>query len=220
MKLIFVVLTLCIFCTFGIMAFELGKFVNDFEVKPTIEQVHNLKKTELLEVCKHYEINAKVSMKKAEVKQMLVEYFVDENVLPDSVLESVKVQTTDVELRKLELEHDMRLKEIALKEKAIEAELKIKEHELELEKIKLSQPQQPTSRDFDVSRNIRLVPPFNEKDIDKYFLHFEKVGENANGRVMCGLFYYKVFWLGKLRKHILLSVLNRVLTMRLSRKQS
>lgn len=28
---------------------------------------------------------------------------------------------------------------------------------------------------FDVSRNIRLVPPFNEREVEKYFSHFEKV---------------------------------------------
>ena len=31
---------------------------------------------------------------------------------------------------------------------------------------------------FDVTKHIRLVPPFQEKEIDKYFLHFEKVAEN------------------------------------------
>ena len=31
---------------------------------------------------------------------------------------------------------------------------------------------------FDVTKHIRLVPPFQEKEVDKYFLHFEKVEEN------------------------------------------
>ena len=31
---------------------------------------------------------------------------------------------------------------------------------------------------FDVTKHIRLVSPFQEKEIDKYFLHFEKVAEN------------------------------------------
>ena len=33
---------------------------------------------------------------------------------------------------------------------------------------------------FDVTKHIRLVPPFQEKEVDKYFLHFEKVAENLN----------------------------------------
>ena len=28
---------------------------------------------------------------------------------------------------------------------------------------------------FDITTNIRLVPPFAEKDVEKYFPHFEKV---------------------------------------------
>ena len=31
---------------------------------------------------------------------------------------------------------------------------------------------------FDVTKYIRLVPPFQEKEVDKYFLHFDKVAEN------------------------------------------
>ena len=31
---------------------------------------------------------------------------------------------------------------------------------------------------FDVNKIIRLVPPFQKKEVDKYFLHFEKVAEN------------------------------------------
>lgn len=34
--------------------------------------------------------------------------------------------------------------------------------------------------DFDVAKNIRLVPRFQEKDVDKYFIHFEKVAQNLN----------------------------------------
>ena len=35
---------------------------------------------------------------------------------------------------------------------------------------------------FDVTKHIRLVPPFQEKEVDKYFLHFKKVAENLNGQ--------------------------------------
>ncbi len=31
---------------------------------------------------------------------------------------------------------------------------------------------------FDPSRNIRLVPPFQEKEVDTYFAHFEKVANS------------------------------------------
>ena len=31
---------------------------------------------------------------------------------------------------------------------------------------------------FDPARNIRLVPTFQEKEVDKYFAHFEKVADS------------------------------------------
>ena len=33
----------------------------------------------------------------------------------------------------------------------------------------------PSESQFDIRKQIRFVPPFQEKEVDKYFLHFEKV---------------------------------------------
>ena len=35
-----------------------------------------------------------------------------------------------------------------------------------------------SSSTFDITKHIRLVPPFQKVEVDKYFLHFEKVAEN------------------------------------------
>ena len=43
---------------------------------------------------------------------------------------------------------------------------------------KAIQPKQKIEYNFDVTKHIRLVPPFQEKEVDKYLLHFEKVAEN------------------------------------------
>ena len=43
-----------------------------------------------------------------------------------------------------------------------------------------NQPKQKIEYNFDITKHIRLVPPFQEKEVDKYFLHFEKVAENLN----------------------------------------
>ena len=53
----------------------------------------------------------------------------------------------------------------------------MKELELQGESKSKSLPL-ATSTVFDVTKHIRLVPPFQEKEVDKYFLHFEKVAEN------------------------------------------
>jgi hypothetical protein len=36
----------------------------------------------------------------------------------------------------------------------------------------------PVRSEFDAAKNIRLVPKFQEKAVDKYFPQYEKVAEN------------------------------------------
>ena len=64
-------------------------------------------------------------------------------------------------------------------------ELKMKERELQLafeKEIKIAELQQRTGRQEsggkEAVRNIKLVPKFNEKDVEKIFLHFEKLAES------------------------------------------
>ena len=53
------------------------------------------------------------------------------------------------------------------------------EHELKMAGLgQLSTSDRPSA--FDPARNIRLVPPFQEKEVDKYFAHFEKVADSLN----------------------------------------
>ena len=35
-----------------------------------------------------------------------------------------------------------------------------------------------SNSNFEVTKYIKLVPPFQETEVDKYFLHFEKVAES------------------------------------------
>ena len=62
------------------------------------------------------------------------------------------------------------------KEKLKFAELIMKEQELQNKTVK------PQPLDFgihfDVTKHIRLVPLFQEKEVDKYFLHFKKSSRN------------------------------------------
>ena len=59
----------------------------------------------------------------------------------------------EIELKKLELQNNLELKKL-------ETESKVSYTDSECK--------------FDVTKFIRLVPPFQEKDVDQYFLHFEK----------------------------------------------
>ena len=89
------------------------------------------------------------------------------------------------ELRELELKAEREKRDLELKaeqEKALleaEKEAAACEHELKMASLGKHSPLDKASA-FDPARNIRLVPPFQENDVDKYFAHFEKVADSLN----------------------------------------
>ena len=89
------------------------------------------------------------------------------------------------ELRLAELKEARELRELELKaeqEKALleaKKEAAAREHELKMASLGKHSPSDKASA-FDPDRNIRLVPPFQEKEVDKYFAHFEKVADSLN----------------------------------------
>ena len=93
------------------------------------------------------------------------------------------------ELRLAELKEARELRELELKaeqEKALLAaeieakkEAAAREHELKMASLGKHSPSDKASV-FDPARNIRLVPPFQEKEVNKYFAHFEKVADSLN----------------------------------------
>ena len=132
-----------------------------FLQKPTIEEVNNLTKVKLVALCDHLKVEIKRSWKKQEVKNVLISYLVDEGTLDKSDIQYVT--TSDTGPSELQL----RIREIELRK--LEMELQIKHLEVS------NQDRQKSPPVFDVSRHIRLVPSFSERDVDEFFVHFEKI---------------------------------------------
>ena len=99
--------------------------------------------------------------------------------------EAQKAREAARDLRLAELKEARELRELELKaeqEKALleaEKEAAACEHELKMASLGKQSPSDKASA-FDPARNIRLVPPFQEKEVDKYFAHFEKVADSLN----------------------------------------
>ena len=49
------------------------------------------------------------------------------------------------------------------------------EEEVKLRAVELGKPTPVPSNHFDATKHVRLVPPFNEDEVEKFFSHFEKV---------------------------------------------
>ena len=255
------------------MSFKLS----DFIAAPSQELLDKAKKSDLLDIADHYGLsNIKTSMLKHEIKNILIQFFVDEQIFDSSATSQILVTQTDLQLRELEikrqiemeklkfeyeerirletLEQDERIRaekaereerirletlereermhkqKLEMEEREKEKQRELEREKIELEKEKLEREERlekeklereerleiekeklrfeneekererlfqlrikeiefnekskskslssDTSKIFDVTKHIRLVPPFQEKEVDKYFLHFEKVAEN------------------------------------------
>ena len=199
------------------MSFDLHKFT----AESSVEFLNLGKKTDLLNLAKHYKLSEiKSSMSKHEIKNILVQYFVDEEIFNENALSLIVDVQSVSSSKELELKFQIRQLEIQEREKERERERereereerekererereerereerekererereereKEREFQLRMREIEMqeraNQPKQKIEYNFDVTKHIRLVPPFQEKEVDKYFLHFEKVAENLN----------------------------------------
>ena len=160
--------------------------LESFVAEPTLRSLSLLKKPQLIEVANHYELSVVGSMKKGDIKRLITTYLIDEELVPEEDIEgqlSSSVDSSSLELKRLEFQEQ---------EKARQAQLKLKEPEiwqkelsiqLQLKELEVPEPRQkspstasdPRSPVFDISKHIKLVPPFQKREVDKYFLHFEKI---------------------------------------------
>ena len=216
------------------MSFKLENFV----AAPSMELLNLAKKTDLLNIADHYALTSvKPSMLKHEIKNILIKFLVDEEILDPSALSSILITQTDLQLRELEVQRQIQLEKLRLEQEErirveqLEREERMQKEKLAMEKEKLAIEKEKLEMEeriakekllfqekekenerllqekeqerqynlkmkelemqdkaktkplnlgthFDVTKHIRLVPPFQEKEVDKYFLHFEKVAEN------------------------------------------
>ena len=71
------------------------------------------------------------------------------------------------------------MKEMEIKDLEIQGQIKLRELEIKNGFKTSSHPisLSTSQKSWDYTRHVRLVQPFNEREVDKYFLHFEKVAQ-------------------------------------------
>ena len=208
------------------MLFDLQAFIAALS-----QELLNLaKKSDLLDIAAHYELTSvNKSMLKQDIKNILVRFLVDKDLLDSSALSLVLVTQTGSQMRELEIQKQIELEKIRLEQEKLRIEQerqmqkermemeereKEKERQMQKERMEMEEREKEKERQmqiereklkfdtklrmkelemqnmtvkrqpldsgvhFDITKHIRLVPPFQEKEVDKYFLHFEKVAEN------------------------------------------
>ncbi|XP_073809789.1 uncharacterized protein [Danio rerio] len=160
----------------------MASVVDTFRESPSEELLLSCTKEQLLQIAESYEIEIAPRYKtlKETLRNVLKGYLVELGVLemPAETVSLVE-EVADPSVS----EHAIRLRELALKEKEIElenAKLELRkreiDHQYELKRMELEMSgKSVVSNEFDVGRNRSMVPPFCEKDVEKYFCHFERV---------------------------------------------
>ena len=155
--------------------FSMEFSIENFVASPTVEELLTLRKSDLLLVVDHYKVTAvKSSMRKTEILNQTIRWLVDEEIFPPHALRSLSVSSGD----ESNVNVEVRLKELELEKARIE---------LERERVSLQKARE-TGFDrnaagvgaghFDITKHVRMVPEFDESDVDRYFLHFEQVAES------------------------------------------
>ena len=94
-------------------------------------------------------------------------------------------------------------RQIQIEREKIKFDTELKMKELEMQNMTVKRQPLESGVHFDITKHIRLVPPFQEKEVDKYFLHFEKVAENLKWPKEHWTLLLQSVIIGKLEKFIL-----------------
>ena len=114
------------------MSFKLENFV----AGPSMELLYLSKKTDLLNIAGHYALTSvKPCMLKHEIKNILIKFLVDEEIIDPSALSSILITQTDLQLRKLEVQRQIQLEKLRLEqeERKLERKERIRVEQLERE---------------------------------------------------------------------------------------
>ena len=141
----------------------------NFVRNPSLEKLNRLRKDELVEAGKRLELDVRPAMRKNEVRRIILEHLVDNEICDESALEELaEVAMSNAQL---ELEKTKILAEADIEKTKIIQEARIRE-------LAIRQEGPSERREFEVARHVKLVPRFTEQDVDQYFSHFEKTATN------------------------------------------
>ena len=94
------------------MSFDLQAFIT----APSQELLDLAKKSDLLDIAAHYELTTvNKSMLKQEIKNILVQFLVDKEILDSSALSLVLVTQTGLQMRELEIQKQIELEKIKIR---------------------------------------------------------------------------------------------------------
>ena len=128
------------------------------------------------------EIQKQIELEKLRLEQEKLRMEMEERVQKERMEMEEREKEKERQLQKERMEMEEREKEkerqIQIEREKIKFDTELRMKELEMQNMTVKRQPLESGVHFDITKHIRLVPPFQEKEVDKYFLHFEKVAEN------------------------------------------
>ena len=89
--------------------------LSDFTASPSQELLDLAKKSDLLDIADHYGLpNIKKTMLKHEIKNIVIQFFVDEEIFDSSATSQILVTQTNLQLRELEIKRQVEIEKLRL----------------------------------------------------------------------------------------------------------
>ena len=168
--------------------------LEDFIAAPSQELLNLAKKSDLLDIASHYSIpDVKTSMLKREIKNVIIQFLVDEEFFEPSATSLIMVSQTDIQLKELELKRHLELEKLRLefeekrradkeereeklaRDKA-EREERIQIEKLELEKQKLALEERLAKEKIDMEEREKAKQrEMEEREKEKHREMLERV---------------------------------------------
>ena len=168
-----------------------------------MEKLERLRKSEIVKIGAKFELNVQTSMKKHELVRRISEHMRDENVFEETALEELPRKISKMTPEQIELE-----------KVRIQAQMELERNRMELEKAKIQQETRLREVDLarrgrggshescEVTKQARLVPKFEEANVDEYFAHFERTALNLGWPRECWSMLLQAALKEKPRRHM------------------
>ena len=175
--------------------------IENFLKEPSMEKLEKLRKSEIIKIGEKLELNVQNSMRKHELVIKIARHMVDENVFEEAVLEELPTEMIRMTPEEIELE---KIK--------IQAQMELQRNKMELEKIRIQQETRLREVDlairgrkeshdsFEVTKQARLVPKFEEANVDGYFAYFERTALNLGWPKECWSMLLQTVLTGKAQR--------------------
>lgn len=147
--------------------------IDSFLTSPSMEKLCKLKKDDIVEIGKELELDITRSMRKTQLVRIVAEHMADNDVFDVEELCQLSIDMSELlqahlELKKAKIEAEAKVRAEAERAKAEIEKARIKQVTRFRELDERRELHEARSREFDLAKQVRLVPQFNEADVERH----------------------------------------------------